>query len=113
MPLSRLETLVPELQLMILDHITRYADLRNICSTSRSLRNVTTPVLYHTVSIDLESCALSKPTGAFTWNDPGIAHIRYVIFKDSAEEMVNSHAKQKYMFETLTALRGTTLQGLW
>ncbi|KAK6398921.1 hypothetical protein LTR65_000478 [Meristemomyces frigidus] len=62
---TSLHTLVPELQLIIIEYIPRPTDLKNLCLTSKAIRNIATPRLYREVTIDLKTCKHPLLNGFF------------------------------------------------
>lgn len=88
MPRSRLESLAPEILLLIVQQILRPTDLGNLCIVSRTLRSTATQLLYEWVMIDLTTSAPENPK--LTPSHPGIASLRDLYFFDLNEDAMRS-----------------------
>ena len=82
--LSALETLLPELQLEVLNFIHRPSDLKTLCIASKSLSAITTPVLYYDVQIYLDDISLPFGKGFLLRKNRGRQHVRHLTFFPSA-----------------------------
>ena len=77
-------TLPPELQPAITSYIPRPSDLKSLCLTCKQLRDVATPLLYHTVILDHD--ARKQGSTFFTYKHPGHAHVRRLFVRDTAQD---------------------------
>ncbi|KAK4550700.1 hypothetical protein LTR36_000279 [Oleoguttula mirabilis] len=78
---TSLHTLVPELQLIIIEYIPRPTDLKNLCLTSKAIRNIATPRLYREVTIDLKTCKHPLLNGFFWPSNIGQRFVRKLFFE--------------------------------
>lgn len=75
---TTLQTFPPELRDAILSYILRPTDLKSLCLTSKLLRSLATPKLYHDVVLDLT--AVEKNAGFLVHRHPGHLHVKELGF---------------------------------
>lgn len=85
-----LTDLPPELQLTVVEQISKPSDLKNLCLSCKALRTDALPTLYGRVIIDLDNCALPSLNGWFLADNAGRAYTRCLIFRKAPSEDQNS-----------------------
>ncbi|KAK5122735.1 hypothetical protein LTR85_003650 [Meristemomyces frigidus] len=80
-----LQTLPPELQVAIVGYVPRPTDLKNLCLTSKAVRNIATPHLYREVTIDLSTCKYPLLHGFFRPSNIGQKFVRKLSFQPSSD----------------------------
>lgn len=110
---SKLESLAPELLLIIVQQVTRPTDLRNLCLTCRTIGTIATQRLYETIVVDPEEIASGHPHGILTSANPGISAVRSLAFLDlEDEEVVENSELCDFIFFTITAVGKDRLRTL-
>jgi len=113
MATNRLESLAPELRLIIIEQLTRWTDLRNLCLTSRKLRSLATPALYEAVDIDIKTCPPTYLHDFLAPSNLGLSKTRHLMFADVLNEGDIDDMARAFILSAVSVMADDQLNTLW
>lgn len=107
------DTLLPELQLSIIDYIPRPTDMKNLSRVSKTTHSIVTTRLYSKVDIDLNHCKCPQPDGSYSFSNNVLRHIRKLAFEPSTDAVNDPENALRVVKHTLEILPQDALLSLW